>query len=242
MPHPHVPHPLARLSRRSHEPELLDAPALDPAELRANLRELAMLNRLPGGTADSIAAIEHLAAGARSLRILDVGTGGGEMAVAFARHGRRGRAAWDVTAIDHHPQVMAVAKRRLTGRPHLDAQLADGRWLPFDDGEFDVAHASLLLHHLEPQDALGVLSEMSRVARRGVVVNDLRRGPIAFAATAIMVATLARARYTRHDGILSARRAYSLRELDELMHAAGLEVVARTGSHMPRVVTTAVAL
>jgi SAM-dependent methyltransferase len=229
------------LAHRSHEHELLDGEALDGDELRANLRELAMLNRLPGGTATSIEAIEVLADGMRDLHVLDLGTGGGEMPIAFARHGRRGPAHWTVTAVDNHPSVMGMAQRRLERDPDVTPLLADSRFLPLEDESVDVAHASLLLHHLEPQDALAMLSEMRRVARIGVVVNDLRRGPLAYAVTGFMVLGLARARYTRHDGLASARRAYSLRELDELLHAAGLSTVWRSPALMPRVVTAAVA-
>jgi SAM-dependent methyltransferase len=229
------------LAHRSHEHELLDGEALDGDELRANLRELAMLNRLPGGTTTSIEAIEALADGMRDLRILDLGAGGGEMPLAFARHGRRGPAHWTVTAVDSHPSVMGLAQRRLERDPDVSTLLADSRFLPLDDESVDIAHASLLLHHLDPQDALAMLSEMQRVARIGVVINDLRRGPLAYAVTGLMVLGLTRARYTHHDGLASARRAYSLRELDELLHAAGLSTVWRSPALLPRVVTAAVA-
>src|SRR5437016_3493669 len=119
--------------------EYLDQPTLDAVELHRNLREMAMLNRLPGGVEASRRAIE-----------------------------------W----------------------------LLDGR-----------------------------------VARRGVVVNDLRRGRLAYAATAVTVLGLARGRYTRHDGVLSARRAYTLTELDELAASAGLRRVRRSPAFLPRVVT-----
>ncbi len=58
---------------------------------------------------------------------------------------------------------------------------ADVRALPLDDGAWTSSHASLVLHHLDPADAVAALREMRRVARRGVVVNDLRRGALAFA-------------------------------------------------------------
>ncbi len=228
------------MARRSHERELLDGETLDRDELRANLRELAMLNRLPGGTQTSIDAIERLADGVRDLHVLDLGTGGGEMPIALARHGRRGAARWCVTAVDNHPQVMGLARRRLERDPAVTTLVADCRFLPLPDESVDVAHASLLLHHLDPQDALAALSEMRRVARLGVVINDLRRGPLAYALTGLTVLGLARARYTRHDGLASARRAYSVRELDELLHAAGLSTVWRSPPLLPRVVTAAV--
>ena len=53
--------------------------------------------------------------------------------------------------------------------------MTDGRSLPWPDRSFDVVHASLLVHHLEPPEALAFLREAARVARLGVVVNDLVR-------------------------------------------------------------------
>jgi len=78
---------------------------------------------------------------------------------------------------------------------------------------------------------------MRRVARRGVVVNDLRRGRVAFALSAVTVLALSRGRYTRHDGVLSARRAYTLAELDDIAANAGLRPVWRSAPFLPRVVT-----
>ncbi len=62
-----------------------------------------------------------------------------------------------------------------------------------------------------------------------MVVNDLRRGRIAFLMAAAPVLAFTRGRYTRHDGVLSARRAYTLAELDALATEAGLR---RRGAHV----------
>ncbi len=84
---------------------------------------------------------------------------------------------------------------------------------------------------------MAALREMRRVARLGVVVNDLRRGLLAFSVSAITVLALSRGRYTRHDGVLSARRAYTLPELDDMATEAGLVPAWRSLSFMPRVTT-----
>ena len=55
--------------------------------------------------------------------------------------------------------------------------------------------------------------------------------------TAVAVLALSRAAYTRHDGVLSARRAYTLPELDTLAAKAGLKRVRRSGRFWPRVTT-----
>jgi SAM-dependent methyltransferase len=231
------------LAARSDERELLDAVVLDAHHLAVNLRELAMLNRLPGGVGASLAAISALADGRRDLSVLDAGTGGGDMALAMARHGRTraGAGAWRVTALDSSADVLALAAARVGGDAEVHLERGTVLALPFDDAAFDVAHASLLLHHLDPADAVIALIELRRVARLGVVINDLRRGWLPYAMTALAVRGLCRGRYTRHDGLASVRRAYTLRELDDLLAAAGLRVAARSAAFLPRIVTVAVA-
>jgi SAM-dependent methyltransferase len=220
------------LSTRSTSLELLDAERLDARELRVNLREMAMLNRLPGGIADSVRAVERLLGDQVEATVLDVGTGSGD----FVRRLKRRRHV-EVIASDVRPEVLEIAGRNLAGTSNVTILRADARDIPLGDREVDVAHASLLIHHFDPDDAIAALREMRRVARLGVVVNDLRRGIVAFAVTAAAVLALSRGAYTRHDGVLSARRAYTVAELDTLAARAGLTRVFRTPRFWPRVTT-----
>lgn len=221
------------LFERTDVAELLDSGRLTPGEVQANLADLARLNRLPGGTAASIRAIERLLGRGNTGRILDVGTGAADMPRAFARRG------WETLAVDPNPDVLRVARRATAGEPLVEIAEAGASALPFGDGSFDVVHASLLLHHLAPDEALAALREMRRVASVGVVVNDLRRGLVPMAATAASLALFARSRVTHADGRASVRRAYTLRELDALLAGAGLHVRWRSAAWMPRVVTAA---
>jgi SAM-dependent methyltransferase len=206
--------------------ELLDGPLDDPAALVANLRDLARINRLTGGTRLSERAIGALG---RAATLLDVGTGGADIPMALLARARAAGRPLAVTATDSRDEVLAAARRarpaidRTTG---LDLAIADGRGLPYPDGTFDVAHASLVLHHLEPDEAIAFLRELRRVARRGVVVNDLVRGRLAWVGGWLLVHAIATSRYTRHDGPLSVRRAYSRTELRALLAVAGLVPVA----------------
>ena len=219
---------------RSRDRELLDAPDPDPRELQRNLGEMATLNRLPGGFGASIAAVEQLRASDGVGPVLDVGTGSGD----FAVHLRRRAAAVPIVLADVSGHVLDVARRNVTGMDDVTMLEADARALPLVDDSVSVAHSSLLLHHLDPDDVVTALREMARVAMAGVVVNDLRRSRLALAMTAVPVLALGRSRWTRHDGILSARRAYTLDELDDLAADAGLRPVARTAAWWPRVTTS----
>jgi ubiquinone/menaquinone biosynthesis C-methylase UbiE len=216
------------VKRAAGTAELLDGPLDDPATLRDNLRDLRRANRLTGGITLSKRAFEALAPAPAAVTMLDVGTGGADIPLALlieaGRHDRRVA----VTAVDSRPEVLAAAR---AARPELDRtealelEIADGRALPYPDASFDVAHASLVLHHLEPADAVLFLRELARVARRGIVVNDLSRRRATLFGSWLLSRVFTRNAYSRHDAPLSARRAYTLAEARALLAEAGLRPV-----------------
>ena len=221
--------------------ELLDGPLDDEAALVGNLRDLARINRLTGGTSLSRLAIAELAArrhpepnpaGRVDLSLVDVGTGGADIPLDLLIRPAAGRATpavRSIVACDSRAEVLSAA---LVANPALHAvagltlTVADGRALPWRDASFDIAHASLVIHHLDPTDAVAFLRELRRVARRGIVVNDLVRARRAWLGAWLLVHAIARSRYTRHDAPLSVRRAYTRNELIGLLAAAGLTPVA----------------
>jgi ubiquinone/menaquinone biosynthesis C-methylase UbiE len=220
------------LSTRSSELELLDGAELDPAELQVNLREMAMLNRLPGGVDASIQAVLGALDGRPDASVLDIGAGSGDFARKLA-HSRRLR----LMVGDSRREVLDIARRTLSRTDRVEFLEADVLALPLPDRSVDVVHASLLLHHLDPAQVVTAFREMRRVAREAVVVNDLRRGWLAYVMAVVPVLAFARGRYTRRDGPASARRAYTLHELDSLAAQAGLRVTSRTSAWWPRVTT-----
>ncbi len=217
--------------------ELLDGTLDDERVLRGNLRDLARINRWFGGARASRRAVERLL-GARTVphTLLDVGTGAADIPLALiGAFGERGRTL-AVTAVDARPEVIDAARSlqpRLATTPGLELAVSDGLELPWPDRAFDIVHCSLVVHHLEPSEAISLLREAARVARLGVVVNDLVRARRHWIAARVLLPLMTRNRFTRHDGPLSVRRAYTRVELRALLAGAALrpiaEVVAPAG-------------
>jgi SAM-dependent methyltransferase len=225
---------------RAHEEERMDLPDQDLALVDECLDDLGRLNRWSGGVLLTIGALgrltRDLAPGA-GLEIVDLATGGGDFPRAMAAWaGRRGLRA-RVIATDLNPRTLALAAR--DAPPGVRFAAADARRLPFADGSFDVATCSLLLHHLEPDDAVLMLGEMRRVARRGVIVNDLVRSWVGYLGAHLVTRAMSENPLFRHDAPLSVRRAYTRREMAALAARAGLGPVVFRGVPGYRLAMTA---
>jgi len=199
----------------------MDEPVADAGELEANLRDIAFANAHLGGTAPVLRALRRLGAsplGAR--RVLDVGSGAGDVPLALVRDGTLRGVQMQVTCLDSSEQMLAIARQATGADPALSFVRGEGGALPFADGSFDVVTCTLALHHFDPDGARALLRELRRVAKLSPVVCDLRRSPVAFAATWLWSRT-SRNRLTRHDAPLSVRRAYTPDEALALARDAG---------------------
>jgi demethylmenaquinone methyltransferase/2-methoxy-6-polyprenyl-1,4-benzoquinol methylase len=141
-------------------------------------------------------------------RVLDVATGTGAQARAFAEK------AWEVVGVDLSEAMLRVARRKSTA-PNLRFEHADATALPFPDGSFDVASISLALHEMPESVRPQVLAELKRVTKPGGAVALVDYGASARTGLARQLVRL----YERSpflDFIHS--------DLTELTAAAGLEL------------------
>ena len=180
--------------------------------------------------------LAHLLDGAspdRPVTVLDVATGGADIPRAVAAWARRAGRTIRLVAADRHAQVLGFARRSTPATDCISFVRHDALAAPFPAAAFDVVTCSLTLHHFDEDGAVALLRDLDRLARLGVVVNDLRRGWLAYLGARALVAPLgARHCLTRHDAPLSVLRAYTPAELRGLADRAGLSG-ARLFLHRP---------
>lgn len=223
------------MRRLVDHPEHLDGALADRVVLEGNLRDLARINRRFGGTRLSVDAVRGLVESAAPatrpamVEVIDVGTGAADIPLALVR----APGPWSsvhVTATDPRLEILDAAARiapQLSASADVTLAEADGRSLPFPDASFDVAHASLVLHHLSRDDAVAFLGELRRVARLGVVVNDLARSRANWLGAWLVLHAMTRNPWTLDDGVLSVRRAWTMAEAQALAREAGLRPIHR---------------
>ncbi len=211
--------------RRVTRDELLDGP-LDTAILADNLRDLARVNRWLGGVDLSWRAIRPFLESARTTTMIDVGTGSGDIPRQLLRRAG-GPTLLDIVATDVRAELVDAARATAAAGASFAVRQDPPDRIDSPSATVDIAHCSLLLHHLGEADAVALLRELRRVARTAVVVNDLDRGWRWWIGAWLLSRVATRNAYTRNDAPLSVRRAYTREELTALAAQAGLRLVAR---------------
>jgi ubiquinone/menaquinone biosynthesis C-methylase UbiE len=118
--------------------------------------------------------VETTAAG-KGAEVLDVATGTGKQAFAFAKKG------FNVTGIDLSDDMLKIARKN-NKYANLKLEAGDATAMNFPENRFDVASVSFALHDMPPSVGEKVLEEMVRVTRPGgtitVVDYDLPKNKI----------------------------------------------------------------
>jgi 2-polyprenyl-3-methyl-5-hydroxy-6-metoxy-1,4-benzoquinol methylase len=216
------------LSNRDRRPELMDDPALDPAEHRRALAGLARINAV-GGNGLWRPIREFARSLKRPVRILDVACGSGDVLVRFGKQAKRDGVAVELAGCDLSPTAIQRARERAGSMAEFHICDAIQSELP---SGFDVVTCSLFLHHLDEPDAIRLLQRMNAASEGIVLVSDLARSRWNYRLVWLACHFLTRSRVVRYDGPVSVRAAFTPREALALAEKAGIRG-ATVSSHFP---------
>jgi SAM-dependent methyltransferase len=200
--------------------ELLDDPAADPRTVAASLRDIAVANRWLGGTwaaLHGIARVLHGVPRGSRVTLLDIGTGHGDVPRAAVRWGRR--RGIEIVPLGLELSTVAAALAIRAGVPTAVANVAAP---PIGERSVDVVLLSQVAHHFSHESLGGLARSCDGLARRGVVIADLRRSRVAAIGFRIGARCLGFDPVTRLDGVTSIRRGFAQAELATLLHDAGI--------------------
>ena len=198
--------------------ELMDDPACDARRLDATYRRFGLVNRAVSGW-DAVyrralrPALRRLA---RPARVLDLGSGGGDVIARLSRLAHRDGLDVHWTGSEPEPRALRASERHASDR--IRFMPGDSSALREAGERFDVVISNHVLHHLD-SDGLARFAEDSLALSRELVLHaDIERGRLAYGLWSVGVLPLAPGTFLRTDGLRSIRRSY---RTDELATALG---------------------
>ena len=222
------------MRHRDLQPEWMDQPDLAEVDHRKALDGLRRVNAISRTAGVLWRVMRDIARqqGVGSFRVLDLASGGGDVALHLAARARAKEVpvtieGWDIseTAV-HYANSKAAAFDNVT---FFQRDAKDD----LDSADFDFVICSLFLHHLEREDAVDLLRRMGSAARMAVLVDDLRRTRAGYALAWLGCRILTRSPIVHTDGPLSVSAAFTIAEARQLAQEAGLQN-AKISTHWPQ--------
>ncbi|MGQ9426406.1 methyltransferase domain-containing protein [Gilvimarinus sp. F26214L] len=223
---------LAELDRRSSEAELMDDASISFDEFHHCLRSLETINHLTLAYRPTLRWLRPWLRTGQPLRVLDVGSGGGDMLRQIESQARKeGHSQVDLVGVDLNPW-----SRRSALLSEADSQIRylTGNVLDFEpDVPVDLVISSLFTHHLSDPQVVDFLRWMHGRARKGWFINDLHRHPLPYYFIRSATALLSRNRLIRNDAAVSVARSFTREDWQQLLQRAGIDGDIRIQWHFP---------
>ena len=213
---------------RSQLPEIMDEVSVSKADFLRAMSEIRWVNRYLGGTAAILKPLQTFCRSlptSPTLTILDLGTASADIPCAIAKWLRQSERHFSLTAIDLHSTAVEEAQRYVAAYPEITVLQKDALQLLEWDVSYDFVISSMFLHHLTNDDAVHLLKTMAKLARKGFIINDLERHPLAWLEIRLLGWLTLKGKIFRYDSALSVKRAFTRDELKSLCHQAGLPQV-----------------
>ena len=198
----------------------MDQPQPVSAELECDLGNLRELNRWFGSYALISLFLARWIKPIARPRVVDLATGSGDIPRLIAEYGRKVGAQLQIDALDGQPATLEIAKKLSVNYPEI--RFIQANILEWSQPEpYDLVFCTLALHHFSENDAIRLLQRCRELSRKFVLVSDLRRGWLGTIGVYFLTETMFREPMTKYDARLSAARAFSFSEMNQLARRAG---------------------
>lgn len=204
------------LKYRTTEEEVMDDFYLKGQELRTTLRDLDKVNKWLGGNQITVNGIRKILStdSSEPTRIIDVGCGNGSILREVADFGRKNNLKFDLIGIDANQYAVNIARELSVHYPEVSFRSLNIFSEAFENMEADIILCTLTLHHFKDEDINYLIRLFLRNSRKGVVINDLERSPMAYHLFQLFCAVFIDNEIARKDGLISIRRGFKRKDLE----------------------------
>lgn len=151
----------------------------------------------------------------RTLTLLDIGCGGGDIALSIAEWAARDNLPLKITAIDLDLRAINFANNQTN--PHdVEFYNISTRELNAQNSSFDFIISNHFMHHLNSSELRNIFTEVERMTTKMVIFNDIERSAILYyyyAALGFVLKPFFPRSFIWIDGLRSIARGYTRSEL-----------------------------
>lgn len=205
------------LRERATAAELMDDISSGGAELREALRQLRLLNRIFAAGAPTLHGVKRLwmeADKPRHLSILDIGAGSGDVNRQLLQWAEKHEIDLAIQLVDLTAEACEEANQFFSKEPRV--QIRQGNLFDLSEASADIVTGTQFVHHFDEEELPGVVASMLRASRLGIVINDIHRHWIAWAAVWLTTRIISSNRYILHDGPLSVAKGFRAEDWNRL--------------------------
>ena len=215
------------LRTRNLQSELMDDPSLDGVSHEQALTGLRRINWWSRTDVAVWRAIRrNLTADnfGRPISILDIASGGGDLAIRLSRRAERTGIPVNIEGCDISSTAIQFATRQAlaASRTNIRFTLCNALQEPLPQAQYDVVMCSLFLHHLNAEDAVLLMEKMQTAARSLVLIDDLQRTRMGYYLAWLGCRLLTRCHVVHVDGPMSVEGAFTVDETQKLAEQAGI--------------------
>jgi SAM-dependent methyltransferase len=223
-------------SHRNDLSEFMDADDTDFETFRDCLADLAKVNVITLAYRPTLRFFGELARSGRlprdrSVVVVDVGSGYGDMLRKIDRWALRRGIKMELIGVDENPWS-ATAAEDLTAPERPIRYVTDNISSYRPPNPVDIVISSLLAHHLKDAALIRFISWMEANAAIGWFVNDAHRKALPYHVFRVVARLLRFHEFVQHDGPISIARAFDPDDWQRLLSIAG---VPRSSAKIRRV-------
>ncbi len=178
-------------------------------ELQEAYRHLRRLNKIFGASAPVLYGVRQLWSSfgkPNKLTVLDIGAGSGDVNKQLLRFADRHQIEMRIILIDRSEEACMEARQYFHSEPRVEVRSGDLRSIPPHCA--DIVTASQFAHHFSSAELPAMVERLVSISRFGVVISDIHRHPIPWAAVWLVTRLVSRNPFIRHDGPLSVARGF----------------------------------
>ena len=213
---------MINLSKRSYQKELMDAEGIPFAAMAQTLKELNIINTRLGGHAITISGVKQLAAEHTTLRICEIGCGGGDNLFAIYKYAKQKNIQVSFIGIDMNQECIAFAKQQY---PQLPCEwiCSDYAKVNFDANQPQIIFSSLFCHHFTDDQLSEMLTWLKRNSSIGFFINDLQRHWLAYYLIRYITKFFSKSYLVQNDACLSVARSFLKKDWQMLFNKTAID-------------------